>query len=94
MAHEQAGRDWTGRREVAYGQLPRFQNRIDILVQRESLVDLGGLQVSLGSAPAGSAAHSDSLFPTGVVRPPVNNLVPKSRMREIRTYGSVVGPAR
>ena len=45
-------------------------------------------------APAGSAAHSDSLFPIGVVRPAVNRLFAKSRMREIRTYGSVVGPPR
>ena len=52
------------------------------------------LQSASRSAPARASHNRAQLLATGWIFKAVILFFPKSRMREIRTYGSVVGPAQ
>ena len=62
--------------------------------ESEGSLGMGTPQNDPGTAPARGSKDQAQLLATGCILKAVIRLVPKSRMREIRTYGSVVGPAQ
>lgn len=53
---------------------------------------MGGVPEYYSNLSCPSRAYPHQLPYAQIIRQAVKTLIPKSRMREIRTYGSVVGP--